>query len=324
MTITIHTPKARTPFPLVWDNTMRSTFVECPQKAFWQYFQHYKGGGEISTDLHAGKAFAEGLEYMRMAYYKDGNSATVSAAHGLHALVHAYGDFIPPPHKQTKSLDRMIQAFKYYCEVFPLESDPVQPYRRKDGSPMVEFSFALPLDDSLLHPETGEPLLYSGRADMVATYAGALSIYDDKTTSQLGPKWGNQWNRRAQFTGYTWAARAYNIPVTQVIVRGIAILKTEVNHAQAITSRSEHHVNEWHYQIIRDLHRAIACWKGDYYDLNLSDACGSYGGCMFQQPCMSPNPDPWLASNFIKKVWNPLTREEQVIIPGEKHELTQN
>jgi hypothetical protein len=257
---------------------------------------------------------------MRMAYYRDDQAAPTAAAFGLHALIKAYGDFIPPPHKATKSLDRLIQAFKYYCEAFPLDTDPVQPYRRKDSSPMVEFSFALPLDEQVLrHPETDEPLIYTGRADMVATYAGALSIYDDKTTSQLGPKWGNQWNRRAQFTGYTWAARAYNIPVTQVVIRGIAILKTEINHAQAITSRSEHHVNEWHIQIIRDLLRAIQCWKDGYYDLNLSDGCGAYGGCMFQQPCMSPNPDPWLESNFIRKVWDPLAREEKVLLPGENH-----
>jgi hypothetical protein len=217
----------------------------------------------------------------------------------------------------TKSIDRLIQAFAYYFRAFPMSTDPVQPYRKTNGKPMVEFSFALPLDEDLRHPETGEPIIYTGRADMIATYAGALSVYDDKTTSQLGPKWGNQWNRRAQFTGYTWAARAYGIPVTQVIVRGIAILKTEINHAQAITSRSEHHVNEWHTQILRDIRRAIECWESGYFDVNLSDACGAYGGCMFQQPCMSPNPDPWLESNFIRKIWDPLARVETVIPPKE-------
>ena len=35
---------------------------------------------------------------------------------------------------------------------------------------MVEFSFALPIDaKEILHPETGEPIIYAGRADMVAT-----------------------------------------------------------------------------------------------------------------------------------------------------------
>lgn len=316
MSIIIHTPKKRVPFPLCWDNTMRSSFVECPQKAFWQYFQHFKGGGEISTDLHAGKAFAAGLETARREFYDNDKDEATAFAIGLDTLCDEYGDFIPPPHKMTKSLDRLIQAFAYYRQAFPLETDPVQPFRKKDGSSMVEFSFALPIEPEILrHPETDEPLIYTGRADMIATYAGALSVYDDKTTSQLGPKWGNQWNRRAQFTGYTWAAQAYNIPVTQVIVRGIAILKTEINHAQAITSRLPHHVGEWHYQLIRDLQRAIQCWKDNYFDVNLSDACGAYGGCMFQQPCMAKDPQPWLETNFIRKVWDPLARTETTILP---------
>jgi hypothetical protein len=179
---------------------------------------------------------------------------------------------------------------------------------------MVEFSFASPLDPDLLHPETGEPLIYTGRADMIATYAGALSIYDDKTTSALGATWAEQWDRRAQFTGYTWAARSYNIPVSQVVVRGIAILKTDIKHAQAITLRTDHHIAEWHEQAVRDIRRAIQCWKEGYWDLNLSDACSSYGGCMFKQPCTSSNPEPWLTGgNYAVRIWNPLTREETEI-----------
>ena len=304
-----HLPVTRTPFPLVFDNTMRSCFVECPQKFWWEYGQHYKPK-TISTDLHAGKAWASGLEVARMAFYYDKKEVAEAMALGLQAMIAAYGDFEPPPHKMNKSLERLIQAFKYYGQAFPLDTDPVQPYIGPNNKPMVEFSFALPLSETLVHPETGEPIIYTGRADMVATYAGALSIYDDKTTSQLGPKWGNQWNRRSQFTGYTWAAREYSIPVSQVVVRGIAILKTEINHAQAITIRTPHMVNEWHMQAIRDISRAIECWKEGYWDLNLADTCSAYGGCMFQQPCMSPNPEPWLEGNFEKRVWNPLTREE--------------
>lgn len=300
----------RLPFPLVWDNTQRSTFAACPQKFWWEYGQHYKPQS-ISTDLHAGKAFAEGLEVARMAFYRDKMPEAEAFALGLAALGKAYGDFEPPMHKQNKSLPRLMEAFRYYGKAFPFATDPCQPYMGKNG-PMVEFSFALPLDaESLLHPETGEPIIYSGRADMIATYAGALSVYDDKTTSQLGPSWGNQWNRRSQFTGYVWAAREFGIPVTQVVIRGIAILKTDLNHAENIQARSQAHVNEWRYQAIRDIRRAIECWKEGYWDLNLSDTCSAYGGCMFQQPCMSPDPQPWLDTSFTKRVWNPLTRSEE-------------
>lgn len=308
-------PIDRPEFPLIWDNSLRSAFVECPRKAFWEYLHHWKPRGEGSIHLHAGKAWAHALETTRGLYYSQEIDPLLAVSAGLEALVMAYGDFVPPDRGSgaAKSLDRLVEAFAYYWKAFPLETDPAQPYRTKDGKPMVEFSFALPIDESLRHPVTGEPIIYAGRADMIATYAGAVSIYDDKTTSALGAQWANQWNRRAQFTGYSWAARAFGIPATQVLVRGICILKTDIKHAEAITVRTPHHIDEWHTQFVRDVKRAIACWEEGYWDVNLSDGCSSFGGCMFQQPCMSNNPEPWLEGQFQRKIWNPVTREETVI-----------
>jgi len=306
----------RPPFPIVFDNTMRSAFVECPRRMFWEYVHHFKSPYE-NIHLHAGKAWAEGLETARRAYYGEKLDPQTAQALGLEALITAYGAFIAPERGSgsNKSLDRLIEAFTYYFNAFPLETDPVQPYMGKNG-PMVEFSFALPIDEERLrHPVTGEPILFAGRADMIATFAGSLSVYDDKTTSALGATWANQWNRRSQFTGYAWAANAYGIPISQVVVRGIAILKTSINHAQAITVRTPHHIAEWHEQVIRDISRAIKCWEEGYWDVNLAEACTSFGGCSFQQPCMSNNPDPWLEGQFVRKIWNPVERTETVIAP---------
>jgi hypothetical protein len=291
---------------------MRSTFIECPRRFLWQYARHFKPTGE-SIHLHAGGAWATSLETARRAFYDDGKPSDEAKALGLAALIREYGDFQAPPNS-NKTLDRMIEAYSYYFTVFPFETDPVQPYKRRDGKAMVEFSFALPLSMDLLHPETGEPILYSGRADMVATYAGALSIYDDKTTSSLGASWANQWNLRSQFSGYAWAAREYGIPVSQIVVRGISILKTKIDHAQVITVRTPHMIDTWHAQAIRDIRRAITCWEEGYWDVNLADGCSAFGGCLFQQPCMSADPEPWLTGgNYAVRIWDPLLREEKEI-----------
>lgn len=286
---------------------MRSTFVECPQKAYWEYFHHYKPIRQ-NEHLHAGKAWAAALEAARLAFYSKGESPEYAKIAAIETLVKTYGEFVPPD-KSNKTPERLLEALGYYFSAFPLETDAVKPYPGKHG-PMVEFSFALPLDDSLRHPETGEPIIYAGRADMIATYAGAVSIYDDKTTSALGSTWAAQWNLRSQFSGYAWAARAFNIPVTQVVVRGIAILKTEIKHAQAITVRTPQMVESWHKQCVRDIRRAISLWEEGYFDRSYADACTSYGGCMFQQPCMAPDPSPWLENNYAVRIWNPVTREE--------------
>ena len=310
--------KVRPPFPLIFNESLRSAFVSCPRAAYWEFIEHWKSPFP-NVHLHAGKAWASALERARLAYYAEGESPEVAQALGLQTLVMEYGDFIAPERGSgaAKSLDRMIEAFSYYFIAFPLAEDPAQPHIDANGKPMVEFNFALPISDDLLHPETGDPILFAGRADMVARFAGALTIYDDKTTSALGGQWAQQWNRRSQFTAYTWAAHCYGIPVTQVLVRGIAILKTSVNHAQAIPVRTKHHIQEWHQQIQRDIRRAIECWESGYWDVNLSDSCSSFGGCLFQQPCMSNNPEPWLAGgNFQKRIFDPVNRTETIIPIG--------
>lgn len=306
-------PTTRPPFPLVWDNTMRSTFVACPRKFELEFLHHWKPQQQ-SIHLHAGAAWAHALEVARRSYYCENLSSEDSIAAGTTALITAYGDFPADP-ASPKSLNRLCEAFVYYWQAFPFDRDPAQPYVGATG-PMIEFSFALPFDtgsDPLLHPESGEPIIYAGRADMIATYAGAVSVYDDKTTSSLGASWAGQWDMRSQFTGYCWGASTYAIPVTQVIVRGICILKTKIDHAQAITHRSAFRIDRWHAQVKRDIRRAIECWREGYFDYNEADTCSTYSGCVFKQPCMSPEPQPWLETAFVRRIWNPVTRTEETL-----------
>lgn len=303
--LSMNTDKA--PFPLVWDNTLRGHFVSCPQAAYWGGFQHYKSTFP-NIHLHAGKAWASALETTRLAFYRNKIPQAAAVSSGLETLIQAYGDFDCPP-TVYKDLPRLIKGFIYYFQAFPLDKDPVQPHMGRNG-PMVEFSFALPLDETLLHPETGEPIIYAGRADMVATYAGALGVFDDKTTGQLGAKWAGQWDRRAQFSGYTWAGQQMGLNLSQVIVRGIALKKDSYDHAQCILVRTKQHITEWHTQMVRDIRRAIVCWQEDYWDKSLDEACNAYGGCVYKQPCSANNPEPWLKANFIRREWNPVTRTE--------------
>jgi hypothetical protein len=300
----------RPDFPLIWDNSMRSSLVACPQKFSYEYLHNWKSLYP-SVDTHAGKAFAEGLEVARKSFYLNGVNPDDAIADGLSALISAYGDF-ECPSDSPKSRNRLSEAFIYYWDTFPFHLDPAQPYRGLSG-PMIEFSFALPLDDSLLHPITGEPIIYCGRADMVATYAGGVTIYDDKTTKSLGPTWGQKWDMRAQFTGYCWAAITYGIPVTQVLVRGISILKTKLDHAQTITVRTPWRIKVWHAQVVRDIRRAMEMWKEGYWDRNESDSCDSYKGCPYKQPCMHEAAEDYLSIYFARKRWDPLTRTETLL-----------
>jgi len=160
------------------------------------------------------------------------------------------------------------------------------------------------------HPETGDPMIYCGRSDMVASFAGSVYPFDDKTTSSLGPTWAKQWEMRSQFTGYVWAAQRAGYPASGVIVRGVSILKTKYDTQQAITNRAPFELERWLAQTVRDVERMKAAWASNIWDFNLDHACAEYGGCQFVSVCKSPNPEEWLPLYFEPKVWDPLAREE--------------
>lgn len=300
---------ARPPFPAVWDASMLSSLRSCPQKFALQYLTHWKPKNE-SIHLHAGAAFAKGLEVVRESFYAQGLSPEASVEAGLGALLKAYGTFECPP-DSAKSAERMAGALEFYFDRWRLGFDPATPARF--GSKLgIEFSFAQPLP--VLHPETAEPLMYCGRADQICDFAGGVFIEDDKTASQLGASWARQWDLRSQFSGYAWAARSAGLRVDGVLVRGISILKTKYDCAEAVSYRPEWQVERWLAQTVRDIERARRCWEEGYWDWSLDHACTEYGGCIFRQVCLLQDPLPVLELNFEKKRWDPLTRTEEVLV----------
>lgn len=321
-------------FPHTIDSTMLSTFRSCPQKMKLSYIDHWKPQSE-SVHLVAGAAFAKGVEVARRSFfegrglvpeviYDSGTrsvrwheESTPAGDHevaqqlGLQALVAAYGDFQPPP-DSAKSLERTAGALEFYYASYPFGADGATPLRFADGRRGIEFSFAEPL--SVMHPVTGDPLLYSGRADMLAEYAGGNFVFDEKTASQLGASWPRQWELRSQFTGYIWAARRAGLAVQGAVVRGVSILKTKYDTLQSVTYRSPYEIERWEQQVVRDVTRMIQCWEEGYWDWNLDHACTEYSGCQFAaQVCKSNDPESWLPMYFEKRVWDPLARKEMSV-----------
>ena len=295
-------------FPKVWDASMLSTFRSCPHKFALTYLSHWKPKTE-SHHLVAGGAFASGLEAARRAFYEQHSSAEESLELGIAALLADYGSFTPPE-DSPKSASRMAGALEFYFSKWPLGADPATPAVIADRLG-IEFSFAQPLP--LNHPETGEPLIYSGRADQIVDFAGGVYVEDDKTASQLGASWSRQWDLRSQFTGYTWAARCLGMRVDGVLVRGISILKNKYDCAEAVSYRPAWQVDRWLEQVARDIQRAQRCWEEGWWDWSLDHACAEYGGCSMRQVCLVQDPQPILDLNFERRRWDPLARTETIL-----------
>lgn len=326
---------ARPMFPHAVDSTMMAAFRSCPQKMFRTYVQHWKPQHE-SVHLVAGGAFAKGIEVARRAFFEGvyeiptvsygadssrlvkwssetgtpGNKDFAESL-GLAALVAAYGDFECPA-DSAKSLERTAGALEFYFEQYPLGDDGMDPISLPDGRRGVEFSFATPI--GINHPVTGDPILYTGRADMLANFSNGIYIVDEKTTSSLGASWSRQWEMRGQFTGYQWAVEeTLGVKTAGNIVRGVSILKTKYDTQQVLTYRSPFEIQRWLSQTRRDLVRMIHCWETGWWDFALDSACGEYGGCSMTRVCKSDSPESWLPMYFEQRVWDPLARREKSV-----------
>lgn len=301
----------RPPFPSVLDSTIIAAFRSCPQKAFLEFVQHFKPRDQ-SVHLHAGGAYAAGLEASRKAFFVEQRPHDEAVAIGLQALLQFYGDFECPP-DSAKSAERTAGALEFYFERYPMDTDAAIPMRLPGGKRGIEFSFTEPLDE--LHPETGDPIIYSGRMDMMVGFEGMYLGEDDKTASSLGASWSRQWDMRSQFTGYVWGAKRQGIDLNGFLIRGVSILKTKYDTLQAITYRPQWQIDRWYEQLQRDIRRMKQCWEEGYWDFNLDHACEEFGGCLFKRVCLA-NGDTQQAlfqMHYQRRRWNPITREEELV-----------
>lgn len=296
------------PFPEYIDSSMRGTLSGCQTAFRYSYVENLATRAE-SVHLVAGGAFAKGLEVARNSFYGENLSAEKSVEAGAYAAIEAYGDFLPPEQGSgsNKTLPAVVKAIGFYFSKWPMASDYMQPWRKSDGQPCVEFSASIPL--KVLHPVTGNPIIYCGKFDLLGEYNKLCFIVDEKTTSQLGQSWLNNWKLRSQQTGYVWMAREFGYPAAGAIIRGISFLKNKFETAEVIEHRPAWQITRWKEQVEKDVARAIQAWVDDEWDLSLDTACTNYGGCQFQKLCLAPNPEMWY-DEYAKRTWSPIKIEE--------------
>jgi len=294
-------------FPEVIDSSLLSAYRSCPTKARRTYFQHWKPKG-TGVHLHAGAAFAAGLEAARRAFYIEGRPSDDAIALGMAAIFSKYGFF--DGGETNKTLDRVLGGLEAYFTEWPLGMDGTKPHDFGDGLHGIEFSFANPIPIS--HPITGNPLIFVGRADMICDYSGGVYIEDDKTASQLGASWGNQWRHRSQFAAYCWGAREAKIDVAGVLVRGLAFYKHGYGYAQELAFRPQWQIDRW----FRNMLLLVESMKRDFYNgewaYNLDHACTEFGTCEYIDICsVEESSEPtWMPMTFSRRRWDPVTRTE--------------
>ena len=321
-------PEGHVPFlfPKTLDNTILSTWCTCKRKAFFAHLLHLHPKN-LSIHLKAGAAYAAALEAFRVAYwdaslptFKDQEASMLVA---FRALLVEYGyendEQVAFEDSTNKGCWRMAEALvRHFQGQFIPTSDAVRPWL-VDGKPAVEYSFSM--EFPIQNPDTMEPILYHGRFDMIAEFQGGHFAYDDKTTSQLGVTWMNQWDTRSQFTGYCAGSRQQGLKLDGVIVRGHCFLKGDVKFAECISHRKDWQLDEWEdnaheatRMFIAYYERAKAALEAgeDKFFLyrlfpaegKFNGACDSYSGCPFKELCLAQHPQRYL-DRYRIRVWDP-------------------
>jgi hypothetical protein len=302
-------------FPQYIDSSMRSTFISCPKRFYWEYILKLSPS-TTSPDLHAGACFASAIERTRVEYYEAGAPINEAIERGFEHLTREWGDYEPPDRHDgsthNKSFINTASAFIKYWEEYNPIFDRLRPYVNTDGSIATEYSFAIPTE--IRHPTSGDPIIYCGRFDMLGYFEGApdnLYIVDEKTTGSLGSTWAQKWGMRGQFLGYAYGAKQHGFRVQGAVIRGVAIMKTNTKFAQAVLSISNWQVERWWQQLQLDIQNMVDCWHMEGHDISFpyayGEACEQYGGCSYMELCTARDPELWFG-DYERRVWNPMQR----------------
>lgn len=313
-------------FPATVDDTILATYGLCGEQANLQYLQHWKPR-QVSSHLVAGSAYAAGLEALRLSFFIRGEPIDTARGHAAAAVIKEYGNHECTEPKKT--LERILGAIDYYCTKWNPATDHYTPKLFPGDVPGIEFNFAVEIpslegQDTLRHPETNDPLLFTGRSDAILSNPeGDLYLLDDKTTTRLGATWHKTWRLRSQFTGYYWAARQLGIPIQAILIRGMCFYAAVNKESgtvyvgrETITQRTGHDTEAWLRTTQLRISRLINDYRSGLFELNLGDACNAYGGCPFRHICIAKDPEPWLRQDFRRARWNPLRRRLEPLEEG--------
>lgn len=301
-------------FPHVIDNTMRKVLVKCQMAAHYKYELGLNDPDDSRVDLVAGKAFARGIEVARRVYFHEHKSAEEAERQGVLALFDSYGSFVPPS-DSNKTAARMAGALSYYLQQRPFQEENLVPIVAPDGQLAVEMSLSYPM--GVAHPDDGVVLEYAGNFDMLALdlKTGGAWIVDEKTTSQMGPKWANQWPLDSQMTGYVWLAQKWlaehdlKYEIKGAIINGIAIRKHEYEVGRFPTYREPWEVNRWFDQLQVDVENWKLAYASKRWNQNLDHACAYYlNPCEFVPLCKAKQPEK-LMGTYRVEFWNPKDRK---------------
>jgi len=286
-----------------WDGTSLDCAQTCPRKYYYTMIRGLRPQHK-SVHLLFGGLYASALEhfYKHRAAGMEIEEATVAVVR--EALVNSWDyetglAMIFDDAKKTRIT--LIRTIVWYIEEFARETeDGLRTYHLQDGSPAVELSFQL---------EINEDILYCGHLDRVVQMGTHVYVMDQKTTGgTVGTYYFQYFSPNNQMSGYSFAGQTVlHSPVRGVIIDAAQIAVNFTRFERGITTRSKDQIEEWLETALETISRTRAYSAAQKWPMNAT-ACGNYGGCEFRGLCSrAPSVrENYIKSDFVEKVWDPL------------------
>lgn len=301
-----------------WDSTTLKAAFTCQRMYYYEFVEFWQAN-TISTDLIFGGHYAAALE----SYHKlralgsphDEALLSVVTSTMIETWVHSRtkdGARIPGTgHAQeffhtSKTRENLIRTIVWYLE--EVDETGFATLIKSDGTPAVEMSFKLELDNGII---------YAGHLDRVVSNGQLAFVQDQKTTgSTVSPSYFSKYDLDIQMSGYTFAGRA----VLATPIRGVMIDAAQVavgfsRFMRGFTYRNEATLGEW-YQTSMDKILSVREATKRFHDTGdlrwfaqNYTACTMYRGCSFAGICSAAPSlrEKYLLSNFTRREhWNPL------------------
>jgi hypothetical protein len=326
-----------------WDNTSISVYKECPRK--YQYFilQGYRPKGNTAPALTFGGLYHKGLEIFdkavalnvpfeealedtvremmelsvtRGTLYTDPQSGAVKyisdeentdEAHALSMSVGCTAKRISRAFfsdDTTRTRETLIRALIWYADHY--KADPFKTLVLPNGRPAMELSFRFELP---LESPDGDPYIYCGHLDKVATQGGEKWIVERKTSKvTLSSSFFSRFSPNSQVSGYATAGKmVLDSPVSGVLIDAAQTAVGFTRFGRGMAHRNPEMLDEWLNNTLQWIRRAERDGREGFWPMN-EESCHKWSGCQFREVCSkSPGSrDKWLESNFQVDPWNPL------------------
>lgn len=287
-----------------WDATSLTLADTCLRKYFYVIQQGWHSK-LLSVHLRFGAVYATALEH----YYKHiALGATKDEAlllvvrEALELTWDRNEDGTGAPWDSddpNKNRPNLIRSIIWYADTF--ENEQITVIKKSDGTPAVEYSFALPVDNDII---------FAGHIDRMVEYAHNPYVMDQKTTKRaVTARYFDEFKPDMQMSMYTFAGNIiYNLPVKGVIIDAAQVMVGFTRFERGFTFRSQPELQEWYDSVMYTIEAAQKAVREQHFPMRPS-SCFNYGGCPFRGVCSrSPDVRPnFLAADFEQTPrWDPL------------------